>query len=66
MWSPICDRVNLEGEEMVENLYQVRVGKCVVAKGMRLEDACLFAKALFQEYGNDMELEVTIALDGGK
>lgn len=41
-------------------LYDVVVDRIRVACGMTLEHACIFLKALFNEYYNDESMNVTI------
>ena len=45
---------------MVEDRYNVLIGSTIQAENMTLENALLFAKALFQEYWADPDIAITI------
>ena len=45
---------------MTEDTYVVIIDGVVIARGMGLNNALLFTKALFKEYYNDTDLQVSV------
>lgn len=45
---------------MNTDYYELEIGNTIIAKHLTLEYACLFTRAIFQEFYNDEELSVII------